>query len=61
MLRHTAATLLLGSGVDVRTVSGIVGHTRPSITLDVYSHFIPSNATAAMAKLDRALSAAVIR
>jgi integrase len=36
-LRHTAAALLLGSGVDVRTVSGILGHAPPSITLDVYS------------------------
>jgi integrase len=51
-LRHTAATLLLGSGVDVRTTQGIIGHSRGSTTLDVYADFIPNNAERAMAGLD---------
>lgn len=37
-LRHTAATLLIGSGVDVRTVSGRLGHSNASTTLNIYSH-----------------------
>lgn len=37
-LRHTAATLLISSGVDVRTVSGRLGHSCASTTLNLYSH-----------------------
>jgi integrase len=57
-LRHTAATLLLGSGVDVRTAQGIIGHARGSTTLDVYADYIPSNAERAMAGLDAMIASA---
>ncbi len=39
-LRHASASLLLASGVDVRTVSGRLGHAHASTTLDVYAHLI---------------------
>ena len=39
-LRHFAATRLLTSGVDVRTVSGRLGHADASTTLGVYAHFL---------------------
>ena len=41
-LRHTAATLMLNNGVPILTVSRRLGHSKPSITLDVYGHIIPS-------------------
>jgi len=41
-LRHTAASLMLNHGVPVIIASRSLGHARPSITLDVYSHLIPS-------------------
>ncbi|MBX3002849.1 MAG: site-specific integrase [Anaerolineales bacterium] len=41
-LRHTAASLMLNNGVDVLVVSRRLGHSRASITLDVYGHLIPS-------------------
>jgi integrase len=41
-LRHFAATRLLSSGVDVRTVSGRLGHADASTTLGVYAHFLES-------------------
>ena len=42
-LRHTAASLMLNNGVDVLVVSRRLGHSKPSITLDVYGHLIPSS------------------
>ncbi|MFC6933439.1 tyrosine-type recombinase/integrase [Actinomadura yumaensis] len=36
-LRHTLATLLIGDGVDVKTVQAILGHSKASITLDMYA------------------------
>ena len=41
-LRHTAASLMLNNGIPVIVVSRRLGHARPSITLDVYGHLIPS-------------------
>ena len=37
-LRHTAATLLITSGNDLRTVSELLGHSNVRTTLDVYAH-----------------------
>ena len=41
-LRHTHATLCLGSGVPVKVVSERLGHTQISLTLDVYAHVLPA-------------------
>lgn len=46
-LRHTSATLLLGNGVDVKTVQHRLGHASSSLTLDQYAHAIPANDAAA--------------
>ena len=35
---HTAASLMISSGADVATVSGILGHAQVSTTLDIYTH-----------------------
>lgn len=40
--RHTAASLLISEGVDVLTVAGMLGHSKVSTTLDIYSHEIAS-------------------
>lgn len=37
-LRHTYATLALQNGVDIKTLSGILGHYSAGFTLDTYTH-----------------------
>ncbi|WP_415648167.1 tyrosine-type recombinase/integrase, partial [Stackebrandtia soli] len=37
-LRHTAASLAIAAGADVYVVQRMLGHAKPSITLDVYGH-----------------------
>lgn len=41
-LRHTNASLMIASGVDVRTVAGRLGHAQTSTTTNIYSHIIKS-------------------
>ena len=46
-LRHTQATLLIGSGADIKTVQQRLGHSSASLTMDIYAHFIAQNDRAA--------------
>lgn len=52
-LRHSAATLLLTEGVHPKVVQERLGHATISVTLDIYSHVLPSMQREAAAKLDR--------
>ena len=50
-LRHFAVTQMIGQGQDIRTVAGRVGHADASVTLRVYSGFLPERDTEADAFL----------
>jgi len=41
-LRHTAATIMLARGVNVKVVSERLGHSSIRLTLDTYSHVLPT-------------------
>ncbi len=41
-LRHTFATITLQNGVDIKTVSGMLGHFSDGFTLDTYAHVTTS-------------------
>jgi integrase len=41
-LRDTFASLLFARGTDVRTVAGLMGHSQPTLTLNTYGQFLPS-------------------
>jgi integrase len=40
-LRHTYATLALGSGIPVKVVSEVLGHSSSAFTMDTYGHVTP--------------------
>jgi integrase len=39
--RHTAATTAIRSGADIVTVSRMLNHSNPSVTLNIYGHLVP--------------------
>jgi site-specific recombinase XerD len=41
--RHHAASYWIGRGANILQVSRLLGHRRPSITLDVYASLMPSS------------------
>jgi integrase len=54
-LRHTAASLMLQQGVHPKVVQERLGHSTVSLTLDVYSHVVPSLQRDAADIMDAAL------
>ncbi|HEU5348749.1 MAG TPA: site-specific integrase [Ktedonobacterales bacterium] len=54
-LRHTAATLLLGRGINPKVVSEMLGHSHVSVTLGIYSHVMPQMQQQAADAMDQAL------
>ena len=58
-LRHTFATLALQNGVDIKTVSGMLGHFSAGFTLDTYAHVTTSAQKAAANTMGKLLSSSV--
>jgi integrase len=56
-LRHTHATLLLVLGENPKVVSERLGHSNISITLDTYSHVLPTMQEASVQRLETLLIA----
>ena len=54
-LRHTCASLLLAQGVPPRVVMDVLGHSQFSITMDLYSHVMPTALREAADAIDRAM------
>ena len=54
-LRHSCATLLLVAGEHPKVVSERLGHSSIVLTMDIYSHVLPSMQQAASERLEKIL------
>ena len=50
-LRHTAASLLIAAGADVKAVQTILGHASATMTMDLYGHLFSDAPWRAMERL----------
>jgi integrase len=57
-LRHTAASLAVASGANVKSVQRMLGHASAAMTLDVYSGLFDDDLTALADRMDAAARAA---
>ncbi len=55
LLQDSAATLLLSMGTHPKVVQELLGHSQISMTMDIYSHVMPTMQRDAMAKLNEVL------
>jgi integrase len=54
-LRHCFGSMLIHSGQDIIYVAAQMGHSRPSITADVYSHLLKARRPQAVKAIDEML------
>ena len=59
-LRHTFATMSLEYGMDVKTLSAIIGHVSAKTTLNIYTHITNEMQENAAASIDRGIAKAEI-
>ena len=52
-LRHTFATMALENGMDIKTLSAMIGHVSTETTLNIYSHITDTMRQQAAVRIDR--------
>ena len=55
-LRHTAASLMVSAGANVKAVQNQLGHASASMTLDVYADLFDDDLDSVADSMDRMLS-----
>jgi len=60
-LRYTFATMALEHGMDVKTLSAIIGHASSSTTLNIYAHVADEMRQSTAAKIDRSIAKAEVQ
>ncbi len=56
-LRHTYASLLIHQGENIKYIQKQLGHSKPTVTLDIYAHLMEENNPAAADRLENAILA----
>jgi integrase len=59
-LRHTHASMLIASGMDILTVSRRLGHGSPTVTLRVYAHLIAGSDDRAAQIIEQAFGSKMV-
>ena len=59
-LRHTFATMSLEHGMDVKTLSAIIGHVSAKTTLNIYTHITSEMEENAAVSIDRGIAKAEV-
>src|SRR5215467_12400014 len=59
-LRHTHASMLIASGLDILTISRRLGHSSPTITLGVYGHLVHGTDDKAAQVMDAAFGSKMV-
>jgi integrase len=54
MIRHTAASLAISAGANVKTVQRMLGHSSAAMTLDTYADLFDDDLDAVAIALDMA-------
>ncbi len=57
-LRHTFSTMALENGMDIKSLSSMLGHVSSATTIDIYSHITNAMQRQAAAKIDRQICGA---
>ena len=60
-LRHTFATMALENGMDIKTLSAMIGHVSAETTLNIYSHITDTMQHQAAARIDREIAQGLTR
>src|SRR6185437_9553951 len=55
-LRHTHVSQLVDQGVDIVTISRRIGHSKPDVTLRIYSHLFQKDDAKAAAAINAAMA-----
>src|SRR3954451_24088358 len=58
-LRHTAASLAIAAGADVKVVQQMLGHKSATMTLDLYGHLFPDRLDTVADAMDTACTVAL--
>jgi integrase len=58
-LRHSAASIMITQGIDIGTVAKNLGHSRPSITTDIYFTALQTAQERAAAKMDELFASSI--
>ena len=59
-LRHTAASLAIASGANLKAVQRMLGHASAAMTFDVYADLFDDDVDAVSAELDQARTTAIV-